>query len=89
MSMIDYWLPSPGLVSEGDRLTGLARTGRWSRSSRCSNESNCVEVRLLADGRVGIRDSKLPAGSHHLAVDPGSWRVFLHGVKSGEFGEAV
>ena len=67
-------------------MTALSRSGRWHRSSRCSNESNCVEVGLLADGRVGIRDSKLPAGSHHLAVDPGSWRVFLHGVKLGEFG---
>jgi hypothetical protein len=69
-------------------MTGLSGSGRWRRSSRCSSESNCVEVGLLADGRVGIRDSKLPADSHHLVVDPGSWRVFLHGVKSGEFEEA-
>jgi len=47
-----------------------------------------VEVALLADGRVGIRDSKLSADSRHLAVDPVSWRAFLHGLKSGEFGRA-
>jgi len=69
-------------------MRAISGSVRWYRSSRCSSESNCVEVGLLADGRVGIRDSKLPADSRHLAVDPGSWRVFLHGVKSGEFGEA-
>lgn len=61
-------------------------SGAWFRSTRCGAESSCVEVAFLADGHVGIRDSKLPEDSPHLAVDPSAWRAFLRGVKAGEFG---
>jgi hypothetical protein len=57
----------------------------WRRSSRCSGESACVAVAPLRDGRVGIRDTKLPASSPFLTVDRDSWLAFLHGVKAGEF----
>lgn len=48
----------------------------WFKSSRSGGDKNCVEVAFLADGAVGIRDSKNPAGPA-LVVDPAAWDVFL------------
>lgn len=39
-------------------LTGA----RWVKSSYSVNDGNCVELAGLADGRVGVRDSKDPDG---------------------------
>ncbi len=60
--------------------------GGWRKGSRCAAESACVAVAQLSDGRVGIRDTKLPADSPYLAVGRDSWLAFLRGVKAGEFG---
>jgi Domain of unknown function (DUF397) len=57
----------------------------WYRSSRCGAESSCLEVALLTEELVGIRDSKLPPGSPHLTVHRAAWRTFVRGVKVGEF----
>ena len=58
----------------------------WCRSSWCGGESGCVEVASLADGTVGIHDAKLPTASPYLVIDRNAFRVFLAGVKAGEFG---
>jgi hypothetical protein len=55
------------------------------RKSSFSGGGGCVEVRLLPDGHVAVRDSKqpsLPASSH----TPTAWRAFLAGIRAGEFG---
>jgi Domain of unknown function (DUF397) len=54
------------------------------RKSSFSGGGGCVEVRLLPDGRIAVRDSKqpdLPASSH----TPTAWEAFLAGVRAGEF----
>lgn len=54
------------------------------RTSSFSAGSGCVEVRLLPDGRIALRDSKdtgLPP--HHFT--PIEWTAFLAGVRAGEF----
>jgi hypothetical protein len=54
------------------------------RTSSYSGGVNCVEVRLLPDGRIALRDSKdtsLPP--HHFT--PVEWTAFLAGVRAGEF----
>jgi hypothetical protein len=54
------------------------------RTSSFSGGSGCVEVRLLPDGRIALRDSKdtsLPP--HHFT--PTEWNAFLAGVRAGEF----
>lgn len=43
-----------------------------------------VEVALLADGHVGLRDGKNPEG-HVLVFTPGEWAAFVAGVEDGEF----
>ncbi|MFQ6229836.1 DUF397 domain-containing protein [Nocardia sp. NPDC002869] len=54
----------------------------WFKSSFSGADKNCVEVALLADGAVGIRDSKNPAGPA-LVVDPAAWDSFLAAVARG------
>ena len=55
----------------------------WRKSTYSgTNNAECVE---LATGRnaVGMRDSKNPGTA--LVFPPGAVRVFLSGVRSGEF----
>jgi hypothetical protein len=52
---------------------------RWVKSSYSTSGqgSDCVEVSVTE--RVGVRDSKAPAGELHLS--PAAWTAFL--TKSG------
>ncbi len=52
----------------------------WFKSSRSSDNANCVEVRF-AGGAVGVRDSKDRAGPA-LAFDAGAWAGFLHALRT-------
>lgn len=56
------------------------------RKSTYSNGSggNCVEVARNLPGIVAVRDSKNPNGPA-LIFTPAEWRVFISGVRSGEF----
>jgi len=44
----------------------------------------CVEVRLLPDGTVGLRDSKDRRKPAHVFTQP-EWRAFVLGVQAHEF----
>ncbi len=61
-------------------LTGA----KWFKSSHSSGGTECVEVAFLADGVVGVRDSKNPTGPA-LVFTPGEWDAFTAGVREGEF----
>jgi len=52
-------------------------------SSFCTSTS-CVEVALLSDGRVAVRDSKDKSKPAQI-YSAGEWRDFVAGVKGGEF----
>jgi hypothetical protein len=57
---------------------------RWFKSSLSFSNSNCVEVASLADGEIGVRDSKDAEGAV-LRFTSDEWRAFLGGVRNGEF----
>ncbi len=58
----------------------------WRKSSRTNDggDGACVEVTGLGD-EVALRDSKNPSGPV-LAITRAEWRVFLGGIRTGEFG---
>jgi hypothetical protein len=58
---------------------------RWVKSSLSYANGDCVQVARLPDGRIGVRDSKNPAGPV-LSFSPSEWAAFIGGVRNGEFG---
>lgn len=56
----------------------------WRKSSFSCADGGCVEVAFLANGVVGVRDSKDRSGPK-LAFTPKEWSTFLAGVNAGEF----
>jgi hypothetical protein len=61
----------------------LISTGRYTKST-FSGEGNCVEVCLLDDGRIELRDSKDTAKPAHVFTST-EWLAFVLGVRAGEF----
>ncbi|MEC3955074.1 DUF397 domain-containing protein [Nocardia sp. CDC153] len=55
-------------------MTEMPPTGKWFKSSRSAQANECVEI-FLADGRVGIRDSKDRGSELWFRAD--QWDTFL------------
>ena len=60
---------------------------RWRKASASNNMQNCVEVVVLPDGSVMVRDSKDPQGPN-LHFTGAEWDAFLDGAVKGEFNRA-
>jgi hypothetical protein len=58
--------------------------GVWRKSSYSMSNGHCVEVARLADGRIGVRDSKV-AGGPVLRFEPGAWAAFLRELRTSEW----
>ena len=61
----------------------MISTWTYTKSSH-SGMNGCVEVRLLDDGTIGVRDSK-DVRQPALVFTPIEWRAFVAGVRDGEF----
>ncbi|MCF3107127.1 DUF397 domain-containing protein [Streptomyces roseoverticillatus] len=59
------------------------KSAPWRKSSYSNAGGNCVEVASLST-RIGIRDSKNTA-LPPLQVQPSTWAVFVHEVRSGRW----
>ena len=60
------------------------RVVRWRKASRSDGHGACVEVAVLQNGMIGVRDSKNPAGSKLPLTFP-AWAAFLTETKDGRF----
>jgi Domain of unknown function (DUF397) len=58
-------------------------TDVYTKSS-FSGAGGCVEVRLLEDGSIGLRDSKDISRPPHIFTQH-EWSAFLAGARAGEF----
>lgn len=56
----------------------------WRKSTYSVGAGECVEVARMADGGIGVRDSKDPDGPV-LRFTPGEFRAFVRGVVDKEF----
>jgi hypothetical protein len=61
----------------------LISTDGYAKSS-FSGTGGCVEVRILADGMIGLRDSKDISKPPHVFTER-EWHAFVAGVRAGEF----
>ncbi|MFF0494473.1 DUF397 domain-containing protein [Nocardia sp. NPDC004068] len=52
---------------------------KWFKSSYSGSANECVEIAHLAEGMVGVRDSKNPNGPA-LVFGPAEWRAFISTV---------
>ena len=61
----------------------MISTTAYTKSTH-SGVGSCVEVRLLDDGTIGVRDSKDISKSPHVFTAH-EWEAFIAGVRDGEF----
>jgi Domain of unknown function (DUF397) len=57
--------------------------GAWRKSRHSLPQGDCVEVALFTDGRVGLRDSKNPAGGA-IVLAAEEFRGLLADIKKGK-----
>ncbi|MFG1790674.1 DUF397 domain-containing protein [Nocardia altamirensis] len=59
-------------------------SGATWRKAGAGTGNDSVEVAVLADGHIGLRDGKNPDGPA-LVFTPAEWAAFTAGVHDGEF----
>ena len=73
-------MPSPD--NTADTLPNSALT--WTKASASTANGNCVELAVLPDGYVAMRDSKDPNGPR-LKFSPTAFTQFADGMRDGVF----
>lgn len=56
----------------------------WRKSRRSNPSGNCVELAVLPDGSIAVRNSRHPAGPA-LIYTPQEFSAFVLGAKDGDF----
>lgn len=59
-------------------------TSEWRKSSKSIDHGQCVEVALVDDDAIGVRNSKRPNAGMAVFTRE-EWRAFAAGVVAGEF----
>jgi len=60
----------------------MLEAGKYKKSSYSG--TSCVQVALLAEGKVAVANSKDEHKPPHIYT-PDEWKAFICGVKDGEF----
>jgi hypothetical protein len=55
----------------------------WRKSSYSGYNGDCVEVAVLRDGQIGVRDSKAHGTGPVLCLTSAQWAALVAGVRSG------
>jgi hypothetical protein len=71
----------------GIAATALADV-TWQKSQHSNPNGACVEVALLPDGGIAVRNSRFPTGPA-LVYTRAEIAAFLAGAKAGEFDHVV
>lgn len=70
----------------------LSGTGRapltWRKSTVSNYQANCVEVAVLGDGGVAVRNSRFPDGPQ-ITYTRAEMAAFIRGVRAGEFDDLL
>ena len=64
----------------GDSGEAHPSGGKWRKSSFSASNGDCVEVAILAGGKVGVRDSKALADPY-LRFSGRAWAAFVGDVR--------
>lgn len=64
-------------MTYAEALAALGAAEGWYKSSASGGQGECVEVNTTTTEWVGVRDSKLGAGSPVLVFSRAQWRAAL------------
>ena len=63
-------------------LPSLLRAAKWRKSRHSNPSGNCVEIAMLPEQRVAVRDSRRPDGPA-LLFSRAAWETFLRSLREG------
>lgn len=56
-------------------------SGGWRKSSYSMSDGHCVATARLADGRIGVRDTKAGTAGPVLRFESAAWTAFLRELR--------
>lgn len=62
--------------------------GSWRKSRRSNPDGNCVELAVLDNGEIAVRNSR-DAGGPVLVYTPAEIIAFIQGAKDGDFDDLL
>ncbi|MFE1171082.1 DUF397 domain-containing protein [Streptomyces sp. NPDC058773] len=74
-------------VSNGMQATGI-EGAVWRKSRRSNPSGNCVELAVLSDGGVAVRNSRFASGPA-LIYTRAEMEAFVQGAKDGDFDDLI